>query len=238
MVEEGARQVPQRDVFTASATPADDPRQPNLSLRQAIRIFFRHRSPRVMAGGLATIGVLRLVVGGFSAWDLLLVAGLVALQPFGEWVIHVFLLHFRPRTIRGRRIDFVAARYHRAHHREPHDPRYWFIPLFSGLLGGTIMQVGCILLAPTPGLALTAMWTILALSFTYEWTHFLCHTSYRARSRFYKRIWRHHRLHHFKNERYWMGVSMHMGDRLLGTMKDPATVETSPNCRDLTGDGR
>jgi sterol desaturase/sphingolipid hydroxylase (fatty acid hydroxylase superfamily) len=227
--------VPQRE---PTSREAHDPRQPNLGLRDAIRIFFRHRSPRIMVGGLATLGVLRLVVGDFSGWDLVLAAGLVSLQPFGEWVIHVFLLHFRPRTIRGRHIDFVAARYHRAHHRDPHDPRYWFIPLFSGLVGAVINLVGCVLLAPTTALALTAMLTILALGLTYEWTHFLCHTSYRPRSAFYKRIWRHHRLHHFKNERYWMGVTMHLGDRVLGTMKDPATVGTSPNCRDLLGGDR
>lgn len=191
-----------------------------------------------MVGGLATLGLLRIVVGGFSSWDLALAAGLVALQPFGEWLIHVYLLHFRPRTIRGRRIDFVAARYHRAHHRDPHDPRYWFIPLFSGLVGFVVTLTASVILAPTTGLALTGLWTTLALAFSYEWTHFLCHTSYRPRSAFYKRIWRHHRLHHFKNERYWMGVSMHMGDRVLGTMKDPAKVTTSPNCRDLLGEDR
>ena len=228
--------MPRRDLHTEPPTDqAHDPRQPNLSLRGAIRIFFQHRSPRIMVGGLATLGVLRLVTGGFTVWDLVLAAILVSLQPFGEWVIHVYLLHFRPRTVRGRRVDFVAARYHRAHHRDPHDPRYWFIPLYSGLVGSVITLAASVLLTPTTGLALTAFLTVLALAFTYEWTHFLCHTSYRPRSAFYKRIWRHHRLHHFKNERYWMGVSMHMGDRVLGTMKDPAQVETSPKCRDLFG---
>jgi sterol desaturase/sphingolipid hydroxylase (fatty acid hydroxylase superfamily) len=236
MTRERSKNVPREEISPESHPSADDPRQPNLGLREAIRIFFRHASPRVMVGGLATLGVLRLVVGDFSVWDLVLAAGLVSLQPFGEWLIHVYLLHFRPRTIAGRRIDFVAARYHRAHHREPHDPRYWFIPLFSGLVGAVINLAACIVLLPTTGLTLTALWTILALGFTYEWTHFLCHTSYRPRSAFYKRIWRHHRLHHFKNERYWMGVSMHMGDRVFGTMRDPSTVETSPKCRDLLGE--
>lgn len=217
-------------------SPAQDPRQPNLSLSRAVRIFFRHVSPRIMLGMLAALGVLRAVAGGFSVWDVALALSLVALHPFGEWIIHVFLLHFRPRRLLGRRIDFVAARYHRAHHRHPHDPRYWFIPMYSGLAGFFVALAASVLFAPTTGLALTCLWTTVALTLVYEWTHYLCHTSYRARSGLYKRIWRHHRLHHFKNERYWMGVSMHLGDRVLGTMRDPSSVSTSPNCRDLHGE--
>jgi hypothetical protein len=30
-----------------------------------------------------------------------------------------------------------------------------------------------------------------------------------------------------------MGVTMHLGDRLLGTMKEVGDVETSPTCRNL-----
>ena len=46
---------------------------------------------------------------------------------------------------------------------------------------------------------------------------------------------RNHRLHHFKNEHYWMGVTMHLGDRVLGTLASPKEVPTSPTCRDLLG---
>lgn len=72
-----------------------------------------------------------------------------------------------------------------------------------------------------------------ALGLVYEWTHYLCHSSWRPRSAFYRELWKLHRLHHFKNENYWMGVTMHAGDRLMGTLPEVGDVETSPTCRNL-----
>src|ERR671935_540460 len=46
---------------------------------------------------------------------------MVAIYPFGEWAIHVFVLHARPFRVWGRKIDTMAARAHRAHHQEPND---------------------------------------------------------------------------------------------------------------------
>ena len=59
----------------------------------------------------------------------------------------------------------------------------------------------------------TVMVTALALGTTYGWIHYLCHSAWRPRSRWYKTLWRLHRLHHFKNENYWMGVTMHSAER-------------------------
>ncbi|MDX2168661.1 MAG: fatty acid hydroxylase family protein, partial [Deltaproteobacteria bacterium] len=51
----------------------------------------------------------------------------------------------------------------------------------------------------------------------------------------YQRLWRNHRLHHFKNEHYWFGVTMLSGDRLLRTAPAVKDVETSPTARNLGG---
>jgi hypothetical protein len=212
------------------------PRAPNLTLGEAFRIFRRVHTARIMSILLLGLVVLRLALWDFTVWDLALVAGLVAMHPFSEWLIHVFVLHFRPRQIGWHEIDMVAARYHRAHHVDPHDPRYWFIPIQSGLVGFVVISVIARLVMPTPALAVTVMVTAVGLGLFYEWIHYLTHTSYRPVGRWYKRLWKHHRLHHFKNEHYWMGVSMHLGDHVLRTHPDPATVETSPTCRDLMGE--
>ena len=44
---------------------------------------------------------------------------------------------------------------------------------------------------------------------------------------------RNHRLHHFKNEHYWYGVSMLAADRPLRTSPDPESVERSDTARTL-----
>jgi sterol desaturase/sphingolipid hydroxylase (fatty acid hydroxylase superfamily) len=73
-------------------------------------------------------------------------------------------------------------------------------------------------------------YTILA---AYEWTHFLIHAPYKPRRRYFKAIWRNHRLHHFKNERYWFGVTSTIGDRVIGTMPDQRSVARSATARSL-----
>jgi sterol desaturase/sphingolipid hydroxylase (fatty acid hydroxylase superfamily) len=72
--------------------------------------------------------------------------------------------------------------------------------------------------------------------FVYEWTHFLIHTAYRPRSRYYRSVWRNHRLHHFKNERYWHGITQTVSDRVLGTLPDHHQVQRSETARALHGD--
>ena len=73
--------------------------------------------------------------------------------------------------------------------------------------------------------------------FRYEWSHFLIHTPYVPRTRWYRAIWRNHRLHHFKHEGYWMGVSSNLGDRVLGTNPDQRTVQRSATARTLHARG-
>ena len=105
----------------------------------------------------------------------------------------------------------------------------------GALIGLGLLSAVMYLVVPTFALWLSFLVGFSAIGVVYEWTHYLCHTSYRPRGRVYKRLWRHHRLHHFKNEHYWMGVTMHLGDRVLRTMPSPDEVETSPTCRNLLG---
>ena len=69
----------------------------------------------------------------------------------------------------------------------------------------------------------------------YEWIHYLVHTNHRPRGRAYRYMWRAHRLHHYKNEKYWMGVTMHAADHVLGTFPQKSDVETSATARELLG---
>lgn len=211
-----------------------DPRTPDLRMRDALAYFVRRPSVVGLLTLLTGSLVARVWVGDFSRWDLLLAASLVAVHPMSEWLIHVGILHFKPRRYGRWTLDFAVARDHRAHHADPHDPKWWFIPLRSGVVGFLSVTTIAFGLLPTP-LALTVMVAALGLGTTYEWIHYLCHTSWRPRSRWYKRLWRLHRLHHFKNENYWMGVTMHAADVLLGTLPEVDEVETSPTCRNLDG---
>ena len=207
--------------------------QERLTLRRAAAVFFAgHGSPRLIALSLAGALAGRLAIGGWSWWDLLGPTVVVAAQPFTEWTIHVFLLHFRPRQLGRLRVDPLVSRKHRAHHADPKDLELVFIPMpaLLGLLAG--LAALCLVALPLER-GLTTLVAALAILMTYEWTHYLIHSTYRPRHRLYRYVWRAHRNHHFRNEHYWFGVTVHVADHLLGTFPEKTAVDVSPTARTL-----
>ncbi len=206
---------------------------PGPSLWTTIRVFFRFPSPRSFAVALPLLILARLYLGNFSWWDLAIVPLILALQPFAEWLIHVYILHYKPRRVLGRVLDLQVAQFHRAHHRDPWKLDDVFIPRRAAYVGFLGFLVGWYLVMPTIELFASAVLFSTLMAFTYEWIHYLTHTAYRPRTAIYRQMWRYHRLHHFKNEHYWQGVTTHLGDRILGTMPDHTKVPNSPTCRTL-----
>lgn len=203
------------------------------TVREALPIFLRHGSPFVLLVALSVALGVRWHLGAWSLWDIVPVVVLLAFWPFQEWLIHVYILHFRPFTLWGKKIDFRVPRKHREHHRQPWNYDILFIPLHSYLYSLPLLVLLWVALMPTAALAWTAVVVHLALALHYEWIHFLIHTRVRPRWRYYQRLWRNHRLHHFKNERYWHGVTRLAGDRFLGTAPAPESVPLSRTCRSL-----
>lgn len=207
-----------------------------LSLRAAAREFLRHPTPWMIAAALAAALVARIAVGGWQIWDAVIPLALIAALPATEWLIHVFVLHWRPRTVLGVRIDSQLAREHRAHHGAPRELPLIFIPWQSLTVIAVVVAPIALLAFPTLGLGLTFLASATALLLGYEWTHYLIHTDYRPRHKPYRLVWRNHRNHHFKNEHYWFTVTTTgTADRLLRTYPDPASVPTSPTARNLHG---
>lgn len=212
---------------------ADEASDTRTTLRDEARFFWSHRNARLISGAFAFALVLRVAQGGWTRWDAVVVAALIAAEPFVEWMIHVFILHFKPRKILGRYIDPLVSRKHRAHHSDPRKVEWIFVPMPVLTRAVPVILLIYILVFPTFRLGVTAAATGLGILLTYEWTHYLIHSRYKPRSRVYRYIWRAHRLHHYKNEKYWFGVTMHAADHVLGTFPERDEVETSPTCRTL-----
>ncbi|MDM4140418.1 MULTISPECIES: sterol desaturase family protein [Mycobacterium] len=214
------------------------PARSNLTLSAAGREFWRHPSPWGLALTLAAALAARIVVGDWRLTDAALPVLMVAAFPVFEWVIHVAILHWRPRRVGRFVVDPLLARKHREHHGEPRRVELIFMP-WQTLLWLIPTAVAVALVAfPRLGLGLTYLVFLTALGLVYEWTHYLIHTDYKAKSGVYRSIWRNHRRHHFKNEHYWFTVtSSGTADRLLGTYPDQATVPTSPTAKNLHGAG-
>src|SRR4029077_10238559 len=134
----------------------------------------------------------RASLGGWRRRDLGIAAGILAAEPFTEWLIHVYVLHLRPRTIRGRRIDPVLSRKHRAHHQDPRDAELVFVPMPVITAALPLAVVGWSLGERRLRTALTGVATSYAILTTYEWPHSLIHSTYKPRRRAYRALWRAH----------------------------------------------
>jgi hypothetical protein len=206
------------------------------TLGHAWREFRSNRSPKVIAAGIVAAAALRIALGAFTWRDAVAAAAMLAVYPFGEWAIHVHLLHLEPFRFRGRRVELATAKAHREHHERPnHLGLILLAPLEAAAL--MLLAVPVVLAAFSLVLPLRALVTAAFAGYVligiYEWTHFLIHTAHRPKSRFYKAIWRNHRLHHFKNEHYWHGITSTVADRVLHTAPDQKDVPRSRTARSL-----
>lgn len=206
-------------------------------LAEEFRFFAKQTTPRIIFPVLVVALASRLAIGKWSAGDLWIVAGLIAIQPFTEWMIHVFILHWKPKRLFGKTIDPLVARKHREHHADPKRTEWIFVPLpvlAKAMPGGAIVAL---LAFPTFALSITAITASTAMLGVYEWTHYLIHSRYKPKTALYRYIWKAHRLHHFKNENYWFGVTNPVGDHVLRTFPAKEDVETSPTAKTLHASG-
>ena len=196
------------------------------TLKEASTEFAAHPAPRILMAEVLVLITARAVVGRWSVTDTVVAAVLVAFQPFSEWLIHVFVLHC---PADGGRRDRLAGYSHRRHHEDPRDLRFQFIHPYT-LYGGMVVNLLLLLALRAPA-ALTGVLVAAVLTLVYEWVHFLIHTDYAPKHELYRRLHRAHRLHHFRNEKYWLGVTARTGDRVLGTNPRKEDVEVSPTAK-------
>ncbi|MGO4258786.1 sterol desaturase family protein [Marmoricola sp. RAF53] len=211
-------------------------RRTAVTLGTTFREFWKHPSPWMLLGVLVGAVAWRAAEGDWRLTDLWAPVIWVALFPVLEWVIHVFILHWRPRKVAGVKIDSELARDHRRHHADPRDIPLVFIPwrsLIAVIAGAVLISV---LAFPRLGQGLTFLVVVGVSGLIYEWSHYLIHSDYKPRTKAYKAVWRNHRLHHFKNEHYWFTVtSTATADRLFGTYPDPGSVQASKTAKNLHG---
>jgi hypothetical protein len=217
------------DLPTASVTRSDQ-----LATKRATWHAFRTSpSGRVILPVVAAAVVARALVGEWGRGDIAVVAAVAVLTGPVEWFIHRSLLHASPEAWTSRRLGTGIG--HREHHVDPSELR-WL--LLRGIDAAVFLALlGVVTLAWAPLLTVMIggdVWPSLLTAYTvtaaglghYEWTHLLVHTRYRPRTRYYARLARNHRRHHYRNEGYWLGVTSNLGDRLLRTY--PSSTRRAP----------
>lgn len=220
-----------RDAVVAARTVT---RSDQLDTKRATwRAFRTSPSGKVILPVVAVAACAKVVVGEWGSGDLAVVAAIAVVTGPVEWFIHQFLLHASPDAWTSRRLGTGAG--HREHHVDPPELQ-WL--LLRGIDAAVfLVLLGVMTLAWAPLLTMLIggeVWPSVLTAFTvtaaglghYEWTHLLVHTRYRPRSRYYARLARNHRRHHYRNEGYWLGVTSNLGDRLLRTY--PASAGAVP----------
>lgn len=213
----------------ACSTVTDMGSARDLATRRTVaRAFAESSSARVIAVfALLSTGVR--AVSGRPGWtDAIAVAAVLLLLGPVEWVIHRTLLHASPTN---RVAGLLGTREsHDRHHAVP-DDLAWLLLRRPNAIGSCLaiavpLVIAAVAVASlglmSPGAAQRTVATavlagLLALAH-YEWVHLLVHSRYRPRSRYYAHLDRNHRFHHYRNESYWLGVTVDIGDRLAGTL--------------------
>lgn len=202
---------------------------PPCTLWQAWKVFCGFFWEQMLLVGVVVSGAIRVSLAKWQWVDALVALWVAAVFPFVEYMAHRFLLHRSPQNSINRKRESLAVLVHRVHHRDPwHTDRAINPPLSV-----VFYAVGLpILFFPflSPPRAMTGVAVSWAAILWYEWVHFLIHTSHVPRNRLFARIWRNHRMHHFKNEHFWFNVSTFGVDSILGTRPDPGSVPASPSC--------
>lgn len=210
-----------------------DTREARTSLAVQWAHFFRQASPRLLLANFLTLLAARVLVGGFALGELAVVAAVFAWWPIQEWAAHRFLLHLKPFRVFGFVVDPHAARAHRQHHRQPWVVSTTLLPVTVVL---TLIPLHALLwwaITPTLALMLTGASAYALAAVVYEWTHYICHAHYVPKGAYYRRIWKNHRLHHFKNEHHWFAFTVPHVDAWMGTDPPVASVENSETVRTL-----
>lgn len=182
-------------------------------------MFAAQPSARVLGTAVVAALAARARRGRVGASDAALVGAVVASRGGHEWVIHRLLLHARPRTVRGVRIDPGAG--HRAHHRDPDVLEHALLTRTDAAIFATSVAgwVSLLCLAWRRRLGAPRVLSAVAAAevclLAYEWRHFVDHTSVPLRSRRAQELRAHHRRHHHVDDRRSFGITTAAGDRAV-----------------------
>lgn len=206
-----------------------------LRASEALRLFFHQPCNGVLAlmGGLSgAVGLWVVGPPGLLAWAAWAAIG-VATWPLHEYVTHRWILHAKPLPWAW--AVKIQRRLHYDHHVDPRQLDLLFAPLWFTIPAPFLYGAVYLALLP-PAAALGMLFGNMATMLFYEWTHFIAHVPYQPRSAYFRRLKTMHTWHHYKNERYWFGVTESIMDRALGTLPEVGAIATSPTVRALHGD--
>jgi sterol desaturase/sphingolipid hydroxylase (fatty acid hydroxylase superfamily) len=144
-----------------------------------------------------------------------------------EYLMHRFLLHYRPQA--PARLEIVKM-LHLGHHRNPRDEAKITVPVFASLpIAGGLLGVFRLMAGDWQAAALLLAGTIAGYLY-YELVHFRIHCS-THRGRWLRQPRANHFFHHFKDQTRCFGVTTPLWDLVLGTGRGEVKPEDTSGVR-------
>ena len=131
---------------------------------------------------------------------------------FTEYVLHRFVFHFHPKTVLGKKINYIL---HGNHHEYPRDRERLFMPPIPSIIIASLFffvfyfMLDVYAIAFFPGFMLGYL--------IYGSMHYAIH-AFNPPFKWMKGLWRNHHLHHYKHANMGFGVSSTLWDHVFGTM--------------------
>ena len=145
---------------------------------------------------------------------------------FAEYILHRFVFHYINETKFVQRFHYSVHGYH---HDYPRDETRVFMPPLPGIVLSSLFFGLYYLIMGKYGFAFAA--GFISGYLTYASIHWSTHRFKPPKSKFFKLLWRHHNLHHFRHSDKAYGVSSPLWDYVFGTM--PPKKEKNRNKQKL-----
>ncbi len=149
---------------------------------------------------IGLLGYLALLVAGLFVWTVT------------EYILHRFVFHFHPTSDFGKRIHFI---FHGVHHDYPNDAKRLVMPPSASIPLAALFYFLFSLVIPTDYMYAFFVGFIGGYLF-YDMTHYALHHS-NFKGGFWKKLKKHHMLHHYSDETKGYGVSSAIWDDVFKT---------------------
>jgi sterol desaturase/sphingolipid hydroxylase (fatty acid hydroxylase superfamily) len=135
-----------------------------------------------------------------------------------EYVLHRYVFHFFPEGGFQERVQFL---FHGVHHQYPNDKDRLVMPVTLSLL------ITVILFLLFMGILGELAWGFFAgflLGYlAYDMTHYSIHHAKTPKNAYFRKLWKHHMDHHYRDTNKGYGVSSAAWDHVFGSLQEQKT---------------
>jgi sterol desaturase/sphingolipid hydroxylase (fatty acid hydroxylase superfamily) len=129
-----------------------------------------------------------------------------------EYVLHRFVFHYAPKAQWAQRLHFI---FHGVHHDYPNDAKRLVMPPSASIPMATALYLLFSLVLS--GGALYAFFAAFLTGYLfYDISHYALH-HFNFKSEFWKKLKKHHMMHHYTDATKGYGVSSPLWDKILGS---------------------